>query len=219
MFYPIRKKWNSLLIVVAAAAGIFADVTFMSQDTIDLQHSVRKIMLDGFLLEWNTQTARPWGSDTGWQWNAMATPEGPAGYLIASRNAVEAGWTITFNGSLLQQPLKVTLPQDSTHKSKHIRVDITQSDSNDFYVIEWLFPWSEQTTGAEKSAIVTFQAQSVSGKALPEIVVRCKKLVKRNSVWGGVTGRVIVIGLLALMYFFVQRRLKHQTARKESPRR
>ena len=207
---------SSLLILGAAMPPVYGAGDTV---TVEVSHIGRNIMLDGFLMEWSGRTVRPWGSDTAWLWDAAVTPDGLAGYL-RTRSAPQCSTgEIVFSGSMLDRPCVVRLPMDSAWRSDFLILDRTAYDSSGVYSIEWLFPWPKSGTARPNPFALTLQRHCLSNDSLPVLVLKGLYGEKKANTTGPLIGRIVLIGLLATMYFMIQRKIRRQSPQTEFPHR
>ncbi|MBN1575399.1 MAG: hypothetical protein JW913_02530 [Chitinispirillaceae bacterium] len=206
--------------IVCIAGALLAWHTPVAADTVtvDITRSGRKIMHDGFLMEWGMQTARTWGRDSTWLWDATVTPEGMAGYMRTQSAPPCSGWVIGFSGPSLNQPCEVRLPSDSTWQSDFLKIDHAGYDSSGAYTLEWLFPWPQHRMENHTSFFLTIKGRCLSGDTLPVMVLVSSSQEKKTPDRGSLIVRAVLIGILAMMYLMIRRKIKHQTPQMGSPR-
>lgn len=202
-----------LLLLALTWANISADTV----DTLRVEtREGRKIMHDGFLMEWSLKTAIPWGSDSAWLGEAVATPEGLAGYLRSySAEPCSAG-ALVFSASFFE-PIRVNLPPDSGWRSEVIKIDQTTSATAAVYTIEWLFPWPAGYDRMTTPFSVVMEEQCGEDHRLPVLVFNYRYKKEKSNQAGALIGRILLIGGLGLMYLMVQRKIRNQTLQRGSP--
>jgi hypothetical protein len=186
---------------------------------VEITRQGRKIMHDGFLMEWSMQTARTWGSGSSWLWDAMATPEGLAGYLRMQSSPACSGWVITFTDVKQNHRYEVRLPMDTAYAwhNEVIKIDQTGDDSSRIYTLEWLFPWHRELSDTTTPFSLRMEGRCINGDTLSVVTMECLYNGKKPAETNGLIGRIVIIGLLAVMYLMVQRKVRNQTRQRESP--
>lgn len=210
----IRMKCivSCLMLVILLLTGVRAA-------TIPITRSGRKIMHDGFLMEWSIKTAQPWNADSSWVWDAMKTPDGLCGYVRLHKMVPCSGWSVTF--SIVDgREGRIRIPTDSVSPVDWIKTDYSSYDSTGIAVLEWVVPLSGNQSGAPTgdSLEVVINGKCDSGEQLPELRLTCRRPDPKKEGYGKLVGRGIVIGILAVVYLMTRRRIRNQTAQKESLR-
>jgi hypothetical protein len=205
-----KKRWigSCLITMILLLTGVRAA-------TVPVARSGRKIMHDGFLMEWSIETAQPWKADSSWIWDAMRTPEGLCGYVRLYKKVACSGWTVTFSIAGDKKD-SIRIPGDSVSPVDWIKTDYSSYDSAGIAVLEWVVPWSGNE-GGEDSLAVVINGKCDSGEQLPELRLTCRRSDPKNGGFGRLAGRGIIIGILAVIYLMVKRRIRNQTAQKGSP--
>jgi len=214
------------LLLIPAVAGIIANSALAaSSDTIpvEIDRHGRRIMLDGFLMEWSMESARPWGDTVSnsadsaqWFWDAVVTSAGLAGYLRTDSRP-DSGWMFTFSGPAFSAPQTVTLPIDSLWKNDYMRIDRAEHGLSAPFAIEWLFPLpqSDPVQGWGKFSLA-MSAVNPRGDTLAVMLLRTGSLrAASGKTKSGLALRGVLIAILAVMYLMVQRTIQRQGRRRE----
>lgn len=175
----------------------------------------RQIQLDGFLLEWNKADAKRLGGDSAWLWDAINTGEGLTGYFTTGKNPRCGPWTFRF----LTQKL-------SLHKTMDVRTD---ADVGPFYRVarkqdgakndvtaEWILPWDSiwhDSSGAYQVGVFAFDT---CGDTVQPLILSGHVYLPQAPSWGGVYGKAIMVGVLLVLLFMVQRRARAIQRKKPS---
>ncbi|NLG16420.1 MAG: hypothetical protein GX556_03700 [Fibrobacter sp.] len=176
----------------------------------------RRIQLDGFLPEWNSETAKKWGASQ-WIWDARRTPEGIVGYLRTEGKTVCREWKFSFTTPKGNTPLRISIP-DTLDRSDFYRLDRDMLDSSGAVSLEWAIPWGQMdTTGSAKFSLLA-SGRSNCGDSLEEIRLTGAE-ESRSVITTPVIVQMILIAFLALVYIVVKIRIRNQTDRRESLRR
>lgn len=221
-----RSIIAALLLIPGGVGMISGSAWAASSDTmiVEIDRHGRRIMLDGFLMEWSMESSRPWGDtvsgpadNTQWRWDAMLTSEGLAGY-VRTGSRPDSGWTFTFSGPAFSTPQTVTLPIDSIWKSDYMRIDRAEHDMSAPFAIEWLFPLPHDTDsvhGADRFSLA-ISAVSPRGDTMSVMLLRTdSSRVASGKSKGGLALRGVLIVILAVMYLMVQRTIQRQGRRRE----
>lgn len=212
----IRRYTCIVMMFQCTVTVLLSGGTALGMDTVsvDVVRSGRSIMHDGFLMEWSPGKAMAWDGDSVWLWDATATPEGFSGYLRSRRWEQCEGWRIVF--STVRGSDTVFLPVDSLWSGKEIKIDRSGRERTDGYALEWLFPWREgdSTSYLQISGICT----DGTGDTLPVLLLHYRGIKKNSGTAGSLIGRGIFIGILAVLYIAIQRKIRNQSRRTESPR-
>jgi len=201
-----------LLVLVTATLPIFAN----SADTItfNITRTGRKILHDGFLMEWRTETTHTWGRDSAWVWDVIATPEGLAGYIRLPTATPCSSWHIGIMSSVDNKEHLLTLPADTTHYDPIFRSDLTEYDSSRTITAEWLFPYREGLPDLKNPMTLTFTGTNSCSDTLPVLLLSYQAQPVRAGTKISLIGQGLIIGFLALLYFSIHRKIKLQTLRQ-----
>jgi hypothetical protein len=187
-----------------------------SSDTLSVTtiRTGRNIMHDGFLMEWTMETARRWGNDSIGVWDIMKTPQGLAGYFRLYKNQACSTWSITLFSHAQNKIYTIDLPNDTSDSTTPFKFD--RSDTSG-WTIEWLLPWADhiENNSTSLNAVITGRCNS---KILsPVLKIEAVRPQKQNKGRNSLIGRGILIGILALLYLMVQRRIRNQGQQKGFP--
>lgn len=206
---------NIILILGIVVFGGFR--SSVDAETFPIARAGRKIMHDGFLMEWSLETAQPWKPDSSWIWDAIRTPEGLCGYVRLHKMLPCSAWTVTFRSSV-DSAVSIAIPADTVSPVSQVKTDYSSYEKEGIAVLEWVFPMdTAKVKSPDDSLVLLINAKCGSGDSLPELRLTCRQPDSTKNGYGKLTGRGIIIGLLAVMYLMVQRRIKRQTVQKESP--
>ncbi|MBN1306553.1 MAG: hypothetical protein JXA18_01450 [Chitinispirillaceae bacterium] len=197
-------------LLMAGGVPVAADTA-----AVEITRSGRAIMLDGFLMEWRMRTARAWGGDRTWLWDAATTPEGVAGYVRMQFAPPCSGWVIGFSGPSIDAPFEVRLPADSIVQSDFVKM---ADDGSGAYTLEWLFPRSQRRINNDTPFVLTIGGRCRGGDTLPVLVLRAAHAGKKFPARESLIGRAVLISILAAMYFFTLRKIRHHTGQGGPPR-
>lgn len=177
----------------------------------------RKILLDGFLMEWEAQHAKPLGSnDSLWVWDAMLTTEGVAGYFRLKSAPSCSTWSIGLQPAAMAPPVVIA---PTPGHSPYYQIDRHGSEEPDWGVLEWLLPWSmfaPDSSGATSVAIDF--SRSCTGFTDSLVLTFHTHTLRKTKGWATIIARIVMIGLLAGLYFIVNNKIRRQIRQKEAPR-
>ena len=180
----------------------------------DVTRNGRRILHDGFLMEWRTHTARNWDSSGTWVWDVVATTEGLAGYIRLQEPSPCSLWNISITSSVDRQKHELSLPVDTVPIDKALRFDHAEFDSSRTITVEWLFPYEEGIPDKNRPMTLTFTAKSSCGTPLPVLHLSYVAQPVRTGTKISMIGQGILIVVLALLYFSIQRKIKLQMLRQ-----
>jgi hypothetical protein len=204
-----------LLLVIVVTAFVSGN---NGTDTVRMSdiRTGRKIMHDGFLMEWSLKDAVPWGSDSSWMYDVMATPEGLAGYFRTGTAEPCSSRTLLFSvGSA--EPVRVTLPPDSGRLNEMIKIDTSGSGAGSAYTIEWLCRWPAGFNLLTTPFTVAVDRECRSGYRFPTLFFEYRHKKEKPDGTGSLVGRILLIGGLGALYLMVQRKIRNQTKQRGSP--
>jgi hypothetical protein len=206
IFYIIA----TVVLTIGSAAG--------ANDTVQIavERDGRKIMHDGFLMEWSPATASVWGRDTSRRYDAVATPEGLAGYLNVrlSSECSEEALVFIADGT---RPVSLALTPELQVTEAALKVDRSSLEQDSTCTIEWLFPWPEGYNATAEPFSLTIADRCGDAELLPVLHFVYRYRNKKSGQTGGLIGRVVLIGALGALYLMVQAKIRNQSRKKESP--
>ena len=208
--------WFLLLVMaLATGTGTFAAVAV---DTVRVEalRDGRKIMRDGFLMEWSLKTASVWGGDSIWRYDAIATSEGLAGYvqLLAPNGCRRKELIIAVDSTVVEH---IALPPDTLQGGRFWRADRSMFATDSTYTIEWLVPWPENYNRPASSFSVVLEDRCAGQPVLPVLVFSYRQDKVKSGHTGGLIGRILLIGLLGGVYLIVRVKIRNRSRRTESP--
>jgi hypothetical protein len=211
MLHPTIKL---ICIIVLAASSTQA------QKKYDISQHGRRIQLDGFLLEWKSDSAKNFDGNQEWRWDAINTPDGISGYLKSNHKLSCLEWTFIFRS---QNPgvekLYIHLdPQQKDQKNTFYQLDRPLFDSTGIASVEWVIPWSAAGIGGNGLYKIDIHGFSNCGDTLsPIMIIGDKNIQKSNSVWKGTAIRICAIAALSILFIYMRRTTRRRKSQKESP--
>ncbi|MCU0608604.1 MAG: hypothetical protein MUF22_02400 [Chitinispirillaceae bacterium] len=181
---------SAFFIVILAGCSL-AD-SRMSSDVI---RPGRSISLDGLLMEWTKNNRVSW--DKGWNYDAVATPEGLAGYFLATAPACTS-WIFQFEANGVVRQIAPSVAGEFYR--------VSRPESGTGMVIEWVIPDS---------------AMRISGLSKCGDTLRALTLISRGAVStrSNLLSKGILIGVLLLFFAGLQMQIRRMNRRTRSPRR
>lgn len=178
----------------------------------------KKILLDGFLMEWEAVHAKPIAStDSLWMWDAMLTTEGVAGYFRLKTVPSCSTWSIGLQpaGTV---PLITIVP--TVHRNSHYyQIDYHGSEEPGWGVIEWLLPWGIFAPDSSGETAVTIDLSRSCTELSDSLVLTFRTHTRRKTKGlATVIARIVMIGLLAGLYVMVNSKIRRQIRQKEALR-
>lgn len=206
---------NIILIYLLFLSTSYSDAAV---DTIThtITRSGKKILHDGFLMEWGAHPAQQWDSTGNWVWDAVSTSEGPAGYLRLQNASPCSTWTISITSSVDKKTRVLHLPSDSLAKINECRFDYSEFDSLGTFTVEWLFPFETAASAKASSMYLTFSAQNNCQIHVPVMVLSYTRIKDKGKSKFTLIGQGLIILILALLYFKIQRKIRHQTLNQKN---
>ena len=202
-----------LVITVTTGAGEAAAVDTVR---VEVLRDGRKIMRDGFLMEWSLKTASVWGSDSTWRYDAMATAEGLAGYvqLLVPDGCREGELLITADATASE---RIALPPDTLLHGRFWRADRSMFATDSTYTIEWLVPWPRDRDFLTSPFSVILEERCSGQPVLPVLRLTYRHHEKKSGHTGGLIGRILLIGILGGIYLTVRVKIRNRSRRTEFP--
>lgn len=191
-----------------------------AQKKYDISQHGRRIQLDGFLLEWKSESAKTFDSNQEWSWDAINTTDGISGYLKSNHKLSCRDWTFAFRS---QNPATEKLiihvnqePKDQ--KNSFYQLDRPLFDSTGIVCVEWVVPWNAVGIGSDGSYKINIQGFSNCGDSLPQIMITGNQNVNQTkSAWSGTAIRIVAIAVLSVIFVFTRRATRRRKSRKVSP--
>jgi hypothetical protein len=198
-----------LIIFIALLA---ADVFAVEIHTIG--KSGRMIQLDGFLMEWRKDSAKVWGADSLWQWDALGTREGLAGYFKAGGKRLKcADWTFRFLPHGLSPYLTMDVRTGAKSDQTFYRIALPGATPDSTMVAEWVLPWDSITVDSTGAYQIGLMAFDMCKDTLQPVIFTGRKFAPHKAAWGKVYTKGLSLAVLIVFLFYYERRAK-RTMRK-----
>lgn len=193
---------------------------FFSTVDPDTEHSItvnrygRRIQLDGFLLEWNAQSAYAWkNKDRLWYVDAIATTEGLSGYIRSDSSVSCSSWTFSLRQPSDSEPIHLKIPP---LESSIYKIDRKLFDSQGIITVEWLIPWEHiafDSTGGYKLFLT---GTSDCGDTLTGLQISGAKNQAGESVSiMSLILRAVLIIVLIVIYLVINAKVRERSLRKK----
>jgi hypothetical protein len=176
--------------------------------TITVSKTGRRVQLDGFLLEWVKDSAKPICPGASWTWDALNTKEGLTGYFKAPASAGN-DWIFTFLPQRLSPYSKIFLSFSPDSAKPFFRVSRPESSLDSSLVAEWVLPWQNITTDSLGVYQIGVAAFDKKGDTLPAMIFTGRAFRQQSPApWGKVYSKAIFLVILLCALFYVQRKIK-----------
>lgn len=149
------------------AMTIIACSAYAGSEIINVDRQGRRVQIDGFLLEWNQNTARQWGSSP-WMWDAVNTVDGLAGYFTTRSAPPCSGWAFTITAVNTGRVIEIKIPEETA--GGNFAFDRGSFENYGTYTAEWFVPWDFLGDGASGYKLL-ISAVDTCGGSLPQIAL------------------------------------------------
>ncbi|NLL12541.1 MAG: hypothetical protein GX267_03970 [Fibrobacter sp.] len=196
---------------------LLSSVDSGAEHSITVNRYGRRIQLDGFLLEWNAQSAYTWkNKDQLWYVDVIATKEGLSGYIRSDSSVSCSSWTFSFRQSSGKEPVWLKIPSS---ESSIYKVDGKLFDSEKKVTIEWLIPWEHivfDSTGDYRLFLIGI---SDCGDSLSGIQISGSKAhAEKNESIMSLILRGMLIIVLIVIYLLINAKIHERNLRKKDKR-
>lgn len=198
---------------VLASLLLFTMLANAADQTINVEQYGRRIQVDGFLIEWNSQLAHTWNhQNQNWFFDAANTPEGLAGYIRSDSAVKCSSWIFTFiSGDT--SVVKMNFPSDGTDFYKY---DRALFDSLQIMAFEWLIPWDKLSLDSSGSYSINLNALSACGDSLSALKIRGTVTEKKaDIVSASFILRAILILVLLIIYVVLSIKISKRQKNKK----
>lgn len=190
-----------------------AFVISFAEQSISVEKYGRRIQLDGFLLEWNAQTAKPWkNNNQTWFIDAVNTEEGLAGYFRSDSSVSCSSWFFTFSQPSVKQIFKIQFPNSG---NEFYKSDPKLYDSLGIITIEWVIPWKQISYDSTGKYSLFITGNSNCGDSLPQFQISGFKDEKTVVNLISVIFRAGLIILLIVTYLILNAKIHNRKQRKK----
>lgn len=200
---------RTITIIIALAAGVLSSAgTACAVQVLPVERTGRTIQLDGFLLEWNKAGARPLAPGSVWLHDVCNTREGLTGYFLLSNDIRCPSWKFRFLNHRLSPYVFMELQTRSDSLKTFYRISSPAGSSKKGLTAEWLVPWdsiAHDSSGAYQVGLFAFDT---CGDTLTPVIFSGHVYRQKASVWGGVYAKGILLGVLMLMLYSLQKRAR-----------
>ncbi len=199
-------KWYiSFFISVMFSISLWADCTY------EVSRAGKVIHIDGFLIEWSSETSDtcPW--DVPIVWDAMETSLGVAGYfrctLLGSCRLENMHY---YAGEPLA--LKNSFSFDSSlQPTANFALEKYTEEADSAFIIEWQIPWEELAVNEKGNYTCTFQFTNSCSDSLTHIILSGTKEVviqQDQIITPKIRLQVIMIVILLVLFILVKGRAR-----------
>lgn len=196
---------------------LFSTVDPDTAHSINVDRYGRRIQLDGFLLEWNAQSAYTWKNEERlWFVDAIATPEGLSGYIRSDSSVSCSSWTFSFRQSSGEEPVLLKIPPI---ESSIYKADRKLFDSLGVVTIEWAIPWDSIVLDSTGSYRLFLTGKSACGDSLSVLKISgVKNQVGKSVSIKSLIIRAMLLIVLIVAYLVINARIHEQNLRKREMR-
>ncbi len=196
---------------------LFSTVSSDTEHSINVNRYGRQIQLDGFLLEWNAQSAYPWkNKDQLWYVDVISTKEGLSGYIRSDSSVNCSSWTFSFRQSSVKEPVRIQIPSS---ESNIYKIDRKLFDKQGIITIEWLIPWNYIAFDSTGDYQLLLTGTSNCGDSLSGLQISgSNKQERENISMTSLILRVILLIVLIVIYLIVNAKVREQNQRKKDKR-
>ena len=175
----------------------------------------RAIQLDGFLLEWKKADARPLSQGSFWYYDACNTREGLTGYFTTASDSLCSPWKFRFLHHRLSSYVYMELQTRTDSSKPFYRISSGEGSAEKGLVAEWLIPWDSiwhDSSGVYQVGLFAFDT---CGDTLQPVIFTGHVYRQKAPAWGGVYAKGILLGVLMIMLFILQKRARAKLRTKK----
>jgi hypothetical protein len=196
---------------------LFSTVDADTESSIAVKGYGRRIQLDGFLLEWNAQSAHAWKNrDQLWYIDAIATTEGLSGYIRSDSSVSCSSWTFSFRQPFGKEPVELKIPPS---ESSIYKIDSKLWESEKKITIEWLIPWEHIAFDSAGVYRLFLAGTSDCGDSLLGLQISGirNQAGERVSVMSLIFRGILII-VLIVVYLMINAKVRERNLRKKGIR-
>lgn len=193
---------------------LFSTVDPDTEQSITVNRYGRRIQLDGFLLEWNAQSAYAWeNKDQSWYVDVIATTEGLSGYIRSDSSVSCSSWTFSLRQSSVKEPVWLKIPPS---ESSIYKIDRNLFDSQGIVAIEWVIPWDHIVFDSTGDYGLILTGTSDCGDSLSRLQISgSKKQVGESVSIMSLIFRAVLIIILIVIYLLINAKIRERSLRKK----
>ena len=178
--------------------------------------SGRMVQLDGFLLEWNKDSAKTLGAGFPWLWDALATKEGFTGYFKTQKPPRCPSWTFTFLPRRLSPYTRMIATTIADAAQTFYRLALPENSQDSSVVVEWVLPWDSIAVDSSGRFQIGLVASDSCGDTLrPAIFNGRAYRAAATTPWGKVYSKGIILALLLAILYYLQKTAKRKVKGKK----
>ncbi|MBD3344773.1 MAG: hypothetical protein GF401_06890 [Chitinivibrionales bacterium] len=178
-----------------------------------ISRSGRRIQLDGFLLEWDEDSAKELGKKKLFYWDALHTPEGVTGYFRkAHKDTCPENWRFTFVGTKASYTVLL-----SEQQNEHYAAYIPPDTSKELPVVEWIIPWDSVLVNNANSYTLKVMGANGCGDSISPVIFKGSLLDADKILTPQIKTQIIIIGALLLLFIILQMKTKSTKKKGKSP--
>jgi hypothetical protein len=185
-----------------------------AQDSIAIGRSGRNIQLDGFLMDWVAKNKHGWNGSSTWTWDAVATPEGVAGYFHAGAPACST-WTFFLGGlGIKMGQMQLSTAQGAERSFYRVNHSIRDSAQGLAITVEWLVPWDSLSIDNAGRFAIELSGNSACKESLKPLLLAGSVAKVKPRLPQRLIFQIGIIGMLLVWYVMLQLRIRKRTRRK-----
>jgi hypothetical protein len=168
--------------------------------------SGRMVQLDGFLLEWNKDSAKALAGGYPWAWDAMATKEGFTGYVKTTKALTCHDWTFTFLARRLSPYASMKMSTSPDQPQTFYRLNLPNAGPDSSLAVEWVIPWDSVTVDTSGAYQIGLMAVDSCGDTLTPVIFNGHAYTaEKTSPWGKVYSKGIFLAVLLAALYYLRR--------------
>jgi len=178
--------------------------------------SGRMVQLDGFLMEWRKDSAKVLGPDSLWQWDAVNTREGLAGYFKTDARHLKCpDWTFRFLPHQLSSYKNMDLRMGPKSDQTFYRIAQSGATPDSSMDAEWVIPWDSITVDSSGAYQIGLMAFDGCKDTLQPVIFTGRKFTPQKAQWGKVYTKGLSLAVLIVFLYYYQQRTKRKLRRRK----
>lgn len=184
---------------------------------VEIGQNGRRIQLDGFLLEWNEQSAKKIGRIDSSFWDAINTPEGIAGYFRFTKRKECFPVKIHIYKKISDIYRYVEITTDSEATWYKVFEDTNKDTIESTTIIEYVIPWDSLRLDSLGRYEVGISGFSHCNDIQSPIILSGKRYTNQSIMTPRLISQLIIVGLLLVLYMWFQARVRKMQKRTRKP--
>jgi hypothetical protein len=194
----------------------FFSVHVFAIEVRSIARSGRMVQLDGFLMEWRKDSAKVLGADSSWQWDALNTKEGLAGYFKTDGRHLKClDWTFRFLPHRLSPYKIMDLCIGSKADQSFYRIAPAGATPDSSLAAEWVIPWDSITVDSSGVYQIGLMAFDGCKDTLRPVIFTGRKFAPPKAPWGKVYTKGLSLAVLIVFLYYYQQRTKRKFTKRK----